>query len=240
MNKRVAPSLFALLLVVSRHPAFSQNVGGGGRIGPAFTTFGGEQDTDWKTGFTVGGFFSYNLSEVIGVRPELSYVRKGASWPPVGVIQGPIEIVTLETTVDLDYLELQVPVTLMTPAHRSGVRARVYAGPTVALELNCGAEWRFEGEAPSLGVESSTLRGRCEDESPFGERLFTSTKSLDFGLLVGAGIDVAIGNGAITGDLRYGLGLTNINEGNRNERPFGSIKNRAFEILLGYLHYMSD
>jgi hypothetical protein len=243
MSKRVAVSVVALLLAAVAHTGFAQDLGVGGRIGPTFTTFGGDADRDSKTGFIVGGFFIYSFSELVSVYPELSYVRKGASStrlasggfdPSTG---GFLEH-TLEHTTDLDYLELQVPITLTIPAHRIGVR--VYGGPAVALELKCSAEQRLETEAfspagTSLGVDSATVSGGCEDESLLhGVPLFTSTKSLDFGLVFGAGIDVGIGKGAITGDFRFDLGLSDIQDGTD-----GSIKNRAFEILLGYAHYFS-
>jgi hypothetical protein len=79
MSKRVAVSVVALLLAAVAHTGFAQDLGVGGRIGPTFTTFGGDADPDSKTGFIVGGFFIYSFSELVSVYPELSYVRKGAS-----------------------------------------------------------------------------------------------------------------------------------------------------------------
>jgi hypothetical protein len=85
-------------------------------------------------------------------------------------------------------------------------------------------------------VDSATESSGCgEERDQFVlQPGFTSTKSLDFGLVFGAGIDVGIGKGAITGDFRFDLGLTDLQDGTG-----GSIKNRAFEILLGYAHYFS-
>jgi len=241
MSKRIAVSVILLFLAAGAQPGLAQGQGVGGRIGPTFTTFGGDADPDSKTGFIVGGFFIYSFSELVSVYPELSYVRKGASSSGgVGVFindRGELVEVTLEHTSNLDYAELQVPITLTIPARWIGVR--VYAGPTVALELNCSAELRFETKTfspagTSLGVESSTVSGACEDESPLGGPMFISTKSLDFGLVFGAGLDVGIGKGSIIGDFRFDLGLTDIRDGTG-----GSVKNRAFEILLGYVHYFS-
>ncbi len=243
MNKRVAVSMVALFLAAGVHTGFAQGRGIGTRIGPTFTTFGGDAESDSKTGFIISGFFIYSFSELVSVDPELAYVRKGGGSTALFVdtdpVTGGILRQNLEWTNDLDYVELHLPVTLRIPARQTAVRARVYAGPAVALELNCSTELslrveRFSPAGASLDVTSVSESGSCEDESSLGAPLFTSTQSLDFGVILGAGLDVGIGRGAITGDLRFDLGLADIQDGTG-----GSIKNRAFEILLGYAHYFS-
>ncbi|NIN10003.1 MAG: outer membrane beta-barrel protein [Gemmatimonadales bacterium] len=243
MNKRVAVSVAALLFAASVHTGFSQGPGVGARVGPTFSTFGGDAESGSKTGFIVSGYFIYSISERVSVYPELSYVRKGGTSSGRVLSQDPVRGFfieeTSERTTGLDYLELQVPITMMIPARRTAVSARLYAGPSVAVELKCRTELNltartFSPTGPTLDVTSTTESGSCESESQTGGPLFTSTKRLDFGLVLGAGMDVGIGRGAITGDLRYDFGLADIQDGTG-----GSIKNRAFEILLGYAHYFS-
>lgn len=83
-----------------------------------------------------------------------------------------------------------------------------------------------------ISVSSETESGGCEDQaSMFPVTFFTATASIDLGLLFGAGIDVRLGPGMISGDVRYDLGLTDIIEGGGS-----SVKNRAIEILLGYVY----
>ncbi len=245
MKTRVAVSVAALLFAASVQTGFAQTRGVGIRAGPTFTTFGGDAEWESKTGFILSAFFIYSLSERLAVYPELSYVRKGAGSTELSTGQDPVTGLlfeqTLKFTNNLDYVELQVPIALMIPARRTAVRARVYAGPSVALELKCRTDLSAEVQSFSptgtpLAVVSTSTSGGCADESGrLGGPLFTATKSLDFGLILGAGVDVGVGRGALTGDLRYGFGLADIQDGTG-----GSIRNRSFVILLGYTHYFSS
>jgi hypothetical protein len=234
--------MVALVLVAAAQTSFAQDLGVGGRIGPTFTTFGGDADPDSKTGFTVSGFFTYSFGKLVGTHPELSFVRKGASSTSSGFGQGPdgefLEI-TIRQTVDLDYVEFRVPVALTLPVVEHTLGLRAYAGPSVAFELGCHVELQIKTEEispmtlSSTGSESETVSGGCDEE--FGGRsFFVATKRIDFGMLFGAGLNVRVGRGALTGDVRYDLGLTDI-----NDEGSGSIKNRAFEVVLGYARYIS-
>lgn len=244
MNTRVAASVVALLFAASVQTGFAQIRGVGTRVGPTFTTFGGDAEWESKTGIMLSGFFIYSLSEQLAVYPELSYVRKGAGSTERPSGQDPVTGLlfeqTLEFTNDLDYVELQVPIAVMIPARRTAVRARVYAGPSVALEVKCrsdlsAAVQSFSPTGTPLARVSTSTSGGCEDEiGRLGGPLFTATKRLDFGLIFGAGVDVGVGRGALTGDLRYDFGLADIQDGTG-----GTIRNRAFEVLFGYVHYFS-
>ena len=241
MSKRTVVSVIALVLAAGVHPGFAQNHGIGGRIGLTFATFGGDVDPNSKTGFVLSGYFIYSFSDRVSVTPELSYVRKGARSRGVGIFFDPSTFVVteeaIELTTNLDYGRLLAPITLMIPARRFAVRFQ--AGPAIALELRCSGEVKVETErfgptGTRIGGESATVSGDCGDESPLVWPLGISTKSLDFGLVFGAGMDVRAGPGAITIDLRYDLGLADIHDDTN-----GSIKNRAFEILLGYVRYFT-
>ncbi|NIM50715.1 MAG: hypothetical protein GTO22_15930 [Gemmatimonadales bacterium] len=52
--------------------------------------------------------------------------------------------------------------------------------------------------------------------------------------MIGVGVDVALGNGAITADIRYNLGLMDIHESTEL-----TLRNRAFQVLVGYVHHLS-
>lgn len=47
--------------------------------GVQFTNFGGDADTDSKTGFYIGGLADFTVSEKFHVQPELLYSSEGAS-----------------------------------------------------------------------------------------------------------------------------------------------------------------
>ncbi len=54
------------------------------------------------------------------------------------------------------------------------------------------------------------------------------TEAIDIGILLGGGLDIRIGGGALTADVRYNLGLIDIDESDATSR------NRAFQVLPGY------
>jgi hypothetical protein len=65
------------------------------------------------------------------------------------------------------------------------------------------------------------------------------TKSTDFGLVFGGGLDIAAGPGAVTLECRYVLGLTEIDDGFQEalEDPDPQkvdAKNHSIMILVGY------
>jgi hypothetical protein len=232
------PSTVALLslafVTVSAH---AQSLEVGGRLGPAFTTLAGNGDADSKLGFSVGGFAGYRLGERVTVYGELSFVRKGSTtggtvFTDVG--DGVVQEMTLDWTVRLDYLELQVPLALVLPTG-GGLRPRLYAGPSLALELRCGSGLAVQSEFYTvggvlIGSEESEVTGDCRDvydQGPFVP-LLIETKTIDAGILFGGGLDIRIGSGALTVDVRYNLGLIDI-----GESP-AALKNRAFQVLLGY------
>ena len=238
MSKRVAISVVVLILGVFAHPGLAQNVEVGAKLGPAITSFGGDADADSKTGFAIVAFLGYRISDLFGVYPELSFVSKGANWTRTDFLQDPLtgNLLELELrrTADLDYLRLTLPVALLIPISKQLIGARVFVGPSLSLEVSCQAEARLtETElSPSgenLGTTSETVSLPCEGD-PNLFVTFPTTNTIDVGLLFGAGVEVRLGPGMVSGDVRYDLGLTDITE----FAP--TVKNRSIEILLGYTY----
>ncbi|MGD2217978.1 MAG: hypothetical protein PVJ64_14570, partial [Gemmatimonadales bacterium] len=62
--------------------------------------------------------------------------------------------------------------------------------------------------------------------------LFRETKTIDVGILFGGGLDIGIASGALTVDVRYNLGLVDVDESD------ATLKNRAFQVLLGYSYFV--
>jgi hypothetical protein len=210
-------------------------------LGPAITTLAGDGDLDSKLGFSIAGFAGYRLGERVTIWGELSFVRKG--FTSTGIIysdvgEGVVQETTLDWTVHLDYLELQVPVALVFPTG-GRLRPRLYAGPSLALELRCGAGLAVQNEyyvmtGQLIGSDESEVTGGCLDQQDiFLEGpLFRATKTIDIGILFGGGLDIQIGNGALTADVRYNVGLIDIDESD------ATLKNRAFQVLLGYSYIL--
>lgn len=109
------------------------------------------------------------------------------------------------------YLQLPVLVQFHVPLD-ANLTPRVFAGPSLAFELACDVS--FDDESMS-----------CED---FG----TTTKSIDFGLVFGAGVDIPAGSVVVTLDARYDLGLTNIVDEDEDIADL-EFKNQAWEFFAG-------
>lgn len=112
-----------------------------------------------------------------------------------------------EITTRLDYIEIPVLAKLSFPTE-STVTPVFFAGPAVGIEASA--------KAKSDGDEAD-----IED-----------TKSTEFGLVVGGGAQLAVGDagGAVTADVRYVLGLTSIDDSSEEL----DVKNGTISLLVGY------
>ncbi|UCG88222.1 MAG: PorT family protein [Gemmatimonadota bacterium] len=229
-------SVAVLLCVATLSAGLAQSIEIGANLGLTRTSFGGDGDLGSQTGFSIGVVFGYNLSRLLAVRPEIAFVRKGAGYgtaylaPYIDPITRNVIEERHEYSVDLDYLELQVPITVAVPTGRSGaVKPRFYAGPAVAFETGCETETVIH-----LDVYSGTTWERLASET----NVLTADcggayRRVDFGVMFGAGVGVVVGGGAITADIRYNLGLMDIYEGT------GTVRNRTLQVLVGYVYHLS-
>lgn len=177
----------------------------GVRAGMDFMTLGGQDaadDNKRRTGFMIGGFVLVDAG-LVAVQPELMYIQKGASQ------EGTFNGTTITRTTKLDYIEVPFLVKLQAPLEE-GITPSVFAGPT--LGLNVTAKREAEGE--SLPQDIS---GDISDR----------VSGTDFGLALGGGVDIDFSAGTLMGDIRYGLGLTRVYDGD------ASIQNRGFMITAG-------
>lgn len=109
--------------------------------------------------------------------------------------------------IRINYLE--VPVLARVSSTPAGDAAfHVFGGPSFAFRLSAEGESTFDGE------ESS-------------EDLDDEIEGFDLGLVVGAGVEI----GRVVVDGRYTWGLTNINA---EASDAGTIKNRAFAVMVGF------
>jgi len=215
MNRLCSTLLALVLAVVLATPGLGQNAMVGVKAGVDFADLGGdfedviETSSDIKTGFSVGGFVGVDLHQMFRLQGEVQYVQKGAKAKEAGA----------EATFKVNYIEVLVPLTLMIPVEGGGVTPRLYAGPSVAFELDCKAELS-EG-----GVSVEIDCGEPGFDAP--------TKSIDYGIFFGGGADIAVGPGKITLDVLYNLGLGDIADEDPTD-PSVDISNRNIQILAGY------
>lgn len=224
--RRATISLGVLLVILTAvTPGLAQRNSVGLRLGLTQTRFGGDLaetlDLGGRGGFIAGAAAQFRFGPIFGFQPELLYVVKG----------GGTEEVDLDIDVSVKYVALQIPLVVMIPVAGS-LQPRIYAGPSVAWEQSC----QLALEDPEV-----KLTFDCDQEldlPDFGTVVvFTETKSPDVGLVFGGGLDVRAGPGAVTFDVRYELGFTDINN-LPGQSP--SLFNRAIEMLVGYSVYFGS
>jgi hypothetical protein len=183
----------------------------GFKLGPSFSTLSTDEDEGQKTltKFTGGGFIRFDMGR-FGVQPELMYVTKGTKFSESE--QG----TTFEAELRLDYIE--IPVLFVLPfGTGTGMAPHVYAGPAFAFEAGCSVG--FSGG----GIDASVDCDEGDDEF-IGER-----NKLDVGAMVGGGISVPMGPGAVLLEGRYNFGLMNLIKDSDE-----TARNRSGAVLVGY------
>ncbi|NIR43325.1 MAG: PorT family protein [Gemmatimonadetes bacterium] len=214
-----AMPLAAVVLLAATLPStgLAQDDGGfvvGARGGPNFSDLAGDLNFDSRVGFGVGVFGGLQLGKFWSVQAELSYQQKGAK-------DIAIQIPVRERRIKISYLELQLPLALYPDLGPSGLTLRLYGGPYGAIEVACSKE---VDDAAGTPVSSD-----CE-AGPEAEAVLL--KSVDYGIVIGAGVDLAgRDRSGLTLDVRYDVGLANINDGG-----VGDVMNRAIQVVVGYAH----
>lgn len=207
-------SVLALFFAVQ--PLDAQGVGLGVEAGLnvsdlSVDTEGEGTEFDAETGFRAGGVLRYDFAPVIGFQTGLSFSEKGATS----------DAETATSAIELQYLEVPLLLQLNIPTGPAPVNPRLFAGGTVNFELACDLT------ASSAGV---SVESEC-DSDDLGEAAL-DTKSTDIGFLFGGGLDFPAGPGALTVDVRFDLGLSDIND--VADSPT-ELKNRNFQATAGYL-----
>jgi len=154
-------------------------------------------------GFSGGAFFCYQSSDMFALQPELIYSMKGSKYE--GTEMG----MPFDATFTVEYLELPVLAKIILSTGET--KPYLLAGPALGILLSS------EGKVEMGGI---SISDELED-----------VKSIDFGLVLGAGIDIDLGTGTLLFDARYNLGLTSIDDSVDD----GDIKNSVISFNVGYL-----
>lgn len=157
------------------------------------------EDVESKWGLCAGGFVRFNISKTFAIQPEVLYTMKGAKFNPIFHGGG-----TERWEFKLSYLEVPVLVKFMIPTP-GGVKPNLYAGPALAIKLS----YKVKAEGGGVTVEEDV-----ED-----------MKDTDFGIIVGAGVDI----GKLMIDVRYVLGLTTIVDDAEDD-----VKNGVVSLMIGF------
>jgi len=162
---------------------------------------GTDIDSNWKTkiGPAAGGFVSFQISWLLAIQTEVLYSQKGSMW------KGDPDL-TLKA--NLTFVDIPLLVKFFLPVSaQSALRPNVFVGPYAAVNV-------------SAKMKEETAEGGDETD-------IEDLKKTDLGLVVGGGIDFAVGKGKILLDVRYSFGFSSFS-------TIENFKNKVFTVLAGY------
>ena len=161
-----------------------------------------------RTGFHGGLAASIPLGTSLFFQPQALFSMKGTRMSE--------SVYTVE--LKLDYLEVPLFLGLRIPMQGSGIRPSVMAGPYIGIKMGC--------KLKTLG-DGLTEEVNCDDPD-----LEADTKSTDFGLAFGAGVEVPMGSGLLSLGARYTLGLSNLVDNPSAGDP--TFRNGVISFGVGY------
>lgn len=168
---------------------------------------GTESESNSGIGFHVGGYFQYNFSDNIGIRPELLFSTRSTKSDlddetsfTVGSITTTTKT-TGETTSSLSYIE--IPLLL---AIGAGDNLDIHVGPGFGLLM--GAKYKSEGDQTTsvTGLPDQTT---SFDNEVSGEDAKEGLRGTEIGLCIGGVYNLESG---LNFGLRYWRGLNTLNE----------------------------
>lgn len=173
---------------------------------PSDPDFGFDRQTD----FLAGVLAQFAIGRVFAFQPEVLYSQRGATSRE----DDPA------TKLDLNYI--QIPLLLMARlgSRESPIYPILYAGPQVAFETRCQVTGESEGVSLSLGCDDPLLDGELE------------TNQTEYGVVFGGGFEVLYSRLTVQLDVRYQLGLTNLNDA--EDASDVSVKSRLWSFMLGF------
>jgi len=191
MKTKNSNLLAIALLMLTSTTAFAQ-INFGLRSGVAASTFSDKgnlyQDNKVTFSYTGGAFATFPVYKSFAIQPELNYVRKGRSN----------ETTELNTSVKTDFMihYLEVPVLFQyrndQMLNKSGSVFYLNAGPYAAFPLNTQTRVADNNEGELVSVSDS--------------------KNTDWGTTFGIGFQTPIFKKDICFDLRYDMGLSEIEQ----------------------------
>ncbi len=166
------------------------------------------------TGFGVSAHAELAFGRMFAVALEPGYTQKAVKWE---LTQG-----TARATDERTISYLQIPVLFRVKFIEGTVRPYAFVGPNIGIVLSSKA--KFQGFA-------NIQDGEYDVKS--------TTSSIDFGLEFGGGTEFKVARQvALTGDVRYNLGLSNLDNSPAQQGQSASVKSRNFVILFGVLFFL--
>jgi hypothetical protein len=201
----IVKKVFVITLFLTILLSTAKGVGFGIKAGMNIANWHGDHagGMDSRLGFCGGGFVGFGLTDMLVIQPEVLYTQKGVRWE---IRQSPL--VPWKETIKLDYIEIPLLFKFMLP-DKSTVKPNLFVGPCFAINVNAKEKIEETGTPTELD---------------YGEFV----KDIEFGIVLGGGVDFPLKKGKVVFDGRYTLGLTTTSE------EGWDLKNKVVSFMLGY------
>lgn len=156
--------------------------------GATYSKLRGVEDLDYRRrkGSVFGASLQLPFGRDYAIQPEFLFLNKGSNFKEGAYVTN--------STIQLDYFE--IPVLFRYNLSRGAVVPHVYGGPSVGFNVGCKLTLTGARTLPETD---------CKDDN-------FEPKKLDYGVIIGGGLDFNMGALALTGGARYGLGLADIRD----------------------------
>ena len=174
----------------------------------------GEETSDSKTGFAIGGYVDFSISKSISIQVGLEYSQKG------GENEETIFSSTTKTSFDYSYINIPLTLTGSIPITDSKFTPFALVGGSAGFLTAASTTTTYSG-----GVDEGEEQSKETD-------IKSSSESLNLAVLLGAGLEYQVSETiAITGQFRYSIGLSNMVK--ETQGDVTSIKSSGYYILFG-------
>jgi opacity protein-like surface antigen len=161
---------------------------------------------DLYQGFLAGGFLDYKIGNKLSIQTELNYQKKGGKITTTS--EG------AESILRREFNYLTVPVLLKGNFHDKGLGDNwdlsLFTGPYIGFLTSAHSNVKAGGTTTSVDIQNQADKR-------------------DWGMIIGGGVSYKLSNGgAIIAELRYQMGLTEV------DKQDTDLRNKGMGITLGY------
>lgn len=200
-------ALCAMLVLASGKLAAEVGIKGGLSISTVNLVDAPETETKAMMGYQLGMFYNHKITDTFSIQPELYYTMKGS--------KGTNTYNDIEGKWRLGYLELPVLAKFKLVRGGSAVPT-LLIGPYAAINLSA----------------RSVVEGYGGDDQDLDMK--DEVKNLDFGLVLGLGLEIKTLKGKLLLEARCNYGLTNFADAEAVGGKPPKAYNRQFVFMLGY------
>lgn len=202
--RRIVASLLPLLIAAPLMAQTTLGIRGGLSQATVSSDAEGVSDQDPRQGVVAGLDLAFPVASAVELRLGGAYAQKGTSYSETGG----------SASIEADWVQLSALARIGTPRD-GGMSIALLVGPWAASLLSCDASLNLDlGALGSVNQSAS-----CDD----------TTKSIDYGVAAGAGLEMAVSAGLRLGvDLIYSMGFVNVDDTSMED-----IKTRHLAVQAG-------